>query len=186
MSEQKSGNVGKIVLIIVLVLCGLGAACGGVMWYFASPGIEIAKSSVSFQQALTAEFGPGVTFQPISTQPQSVILAVGLPGSEELTEEGAREAQDKIWTLYAQSFASGGMPFARSLAVGSASGGGLSGWEQHEISIDDLVARTGVAAPPASRYEALVPDNAKVTVTTREKTDSPPTDMPDEAPTEDE
>lgn len=185
MAEQKSGsNVGKIVLIVVLVLCGVGAVCGGVLWYFGKSGFELAKSSAAFQQSLVAEFGPDVRFQPVTPQPQNLVLAVGFGEEEDLSPEHVRELQDEVWKLYTEAFADAGMPFTKSVAVGrghgAQQGGYVSDWEENQVSVEELTQRTGIAAPPPSSIEKLVPEKAKIKVNPPDETEKLPGGEPEE------
>jgi hypothetical protein len=153
-APQRGGwSAGKIVLVSVLVLTGLGAlCCGGAFLLFKDEVTSIFRFSggvVRLQQAVQAEVAHDAKVSLVPSDEPGVDLALGV--SEELSEERAEELQDQYWRIYARAFANGGFR-VRRLGVGRLGGEGRGRTVDlgtvRWVSVDELVERTGVAAPP--------------------------------------
>lgn len=163
MSNGSGWSPGKIFLVIVCVVLGLGIlCCGGVFLMYGDKiksGFSFATEMGEFSIRLQNELGKGsmVTFQ--QNDKLEWIMVVGLPG--ELTEERVREAQDKAWKAASEIFAKDGFLPVKEVAVGTpvkpspGSTGGVSGWAKNSVRIDELVQRTGCPAPPVMK---LIPN----------------------------
>ena len=151
MAQKGGGGVGKIILIVLAVLAGLGLLCavGGWMLFgdYLKMGTALGIGSGKFNEQLQADLGPGSfgTFLPDDVDGKFVIV-VGVP-EDQLTPERIPEIQDLVWKAYAGAFADGGFGPVR-LGVGKTLGEQQSiGWRENQITVEELVERTGVAAP---------------------------------------
>ncbi len=170
MSEGSKWTPGKIVLLVVGILAGLGVLCCGVGYVFLGDkikaGFAIGKDTAQFILKLQKEFGPKTVFQPVTSGPAKFILAIGV--DEDLTPERVTDIQDHSWRIFAETYAEHGFAQVTNLAVGrpakGRSGrGAVDGWQDHMVSVEELVKRTGVAAPKISNIAKV--DDADVTVT---------------------
>jgi hypothetical protein len=171
MSEGSKWTPGKIVLLVVGILVGLVLLCAGLVFVFLGDKIKsvvaIGQDTVVFVAKLQKEFGGTAVFQPVPSGKSKFILAIGVDG--DLTPERVLDVQDRSWKLFAESYAEHGFAQVTNLAVGrpakGRSGqGAVEGWQDHMVSVDDLVKRTGVAAPKIASIAASDDPIVKVTV----------------------
>jgi hypothetical protein len=154
---------GKIFLLVVGILLGLGIlCCGGGYLLFGEKiksVIEFGTDTAAFVGRLRTEFGDTASFDLVKNDKNDMVLAIGVPG--ELTPEKVPESQDKAWRAFADSFGKHGFVPVRWVAigrpiVGSGSGKqrgtGVVDWSANMVSTDELVRRTGVPAPPLAKF----------------------------------
>jgi hypothetical protein len=170
MSEGSKWTPGKIFLLVIGILAGLGILCCGAGYFFLGDKIRsitsIAKDSVAFGENLQKEFGPTAMFQLLPNGKAKFILAIGVEG--DLTPERVAQVQNAAWKVFAESYRENGFVPVTQVAVGrpekgvKAGRGEVSDWAANLISVEELVKRTGVAAPPVS---AIIPvEHGVVTV----------------------
>ena len=160
MSNGGKWTPGKIFLLIVGILAGLGILCCGGIWFVAGDkimsGIHFGTDSAAFVQRLQKDFGPTAHFSIDKNDKMELILTIGVEG--DLTPERVVEVQDTAWKAVGDTFGQHGFMPVKFLAVGHpvAGGGGQSGgvrdWAGNTVSIEELVARTGVPAPPNVKF----------------------------------
>jgi hypothetical protein len=172
MGARGAWTPGKIILLVVGILAALGLLCCGGLWVVygdkARAGWALVRDSSTFVERLQKEFGARSAFGVEPDDKDQVILTIGAEG--DLTPERIREVQDKAWKIYAEVFAAdGGMP-VHALAVGHPTGrkgrktrgfqaGQIVEWTANIVTVEELVKRTGVAAPPVS---PLIADELKI------------------------
>lgn len=160
-------GVGKVVLIVVAVLVGLGVLCCGIGGYMLRDkiraGVQFGTSSAAFDQRLKADFGPRTTMTFVPDDDGRLVVVVGVEGGP--TPENLAESQDKAWRAYCEAYADGGMPVG-SLGIGTAGQPGKSpvtSWRKNVATAEELAGRTGVTAPVTSPlFESLDPDKIRV------------------------
>jgi len=165
-TAPSGARAGKIVLIVVAVLVGLGILCCGggfllvgdkvtAMWQFGKASTELATG-------LQKEFGQGTSMNFIQDE-EGMVFVVGIPGGAKPEEVPA--LQDRAWKVYCEAFQDGGLPIV-GLAVGTgtkAGGNLVRRWRKNIVSVEEIAARTGVAAPgPSKLFEGLDQNELKV------------------------
>lgn len=188
MSNGTKWSAGKIFLLIVGILAGLGILCCGGIWIVAGDkimaGIHFGTDSAAFAQDLQKEYGSTAIFGLAPNDKQEFILTIGVDG--ELTPERVAAVQDGAWRAVGRTFGEHGFFPVKYVAIGhpvagaqAAQQGSVVDWASNTVSVEELVARTGVAAPPNVKF---LPDdfnnkNVKITVGTNrtqvETTDEP-------------
>jgi hypothetical protein len=172
--EKSPGmGAGKIVLIVVLVLFALGALCCAGAWFFGGRyAWQFGRASVALAQDVQTNCGASATMNFFPDDEGRMVLALGVPG--ELTPERIREIQDATWKSYAKAFAEGGFEL-HAVAVGTpgAGKGGVKGWKDNAATVADLVARTGVAAPPKAAWIEKIEAEQKANAEKQEQEDAP-------------
>ncbi len=161
---------GKVILVVFLVLVVLGVLCCGGGYLLVGDKIRAVMHATAdfaaFRTDCATALGPGAAVSVGKDDRRRVGLLVGVPG--DLTADRVRELQDKTWKVYADAFRQRGsaVPVA-FVAVGKPVAGESPGhedvveWGKNLIAVEELVQRTGVAAPPR---------NAEITRAFGEKT----------------
>jgi hypothetical protein len=185
MAEGSKWTPGKIFLLVLGILAGLGILCCGAGYLLMGDKIKsaiaIGKDMASFMGTLQKELGSGTAFQLVPNGNAKFILVVGVEG--ELTPERVADVQDKTWKLFADAFKTDGFMTITHVAVGKPEKGGrashqeVSDWAGHQISLADIVKRTGIAAPPIS---SIMPKDGGVVVQVDGESDAPKDDKKDE------
>ena len=156
-------TAGRIILVSLGVLVGLGILCCGGAWLFMGDqikgGIQMATGIASLQKRVQAEVDPGAVITMVNADEGGMDLVVGVPEDWELPPERVTELQDQAWRIYAESFETSVMPI-RNVGVGRNQGGQAVSYRANLVSVEEVAARTGVPAPPVS--DAFVPKPEKV------------------------
>jgi hypothetical protein len=155
----------KIVLWIVLGITGLCALCCAAVFLFskdARQGVAVAWRHASFIQAVHKAYGAGTQVSHTHRLDESgreSILAIGIPGFD---PEKAAAEQDAVWKLFAENFREGSLPVSH-VAVGvPVAGPAMVDWKtEHQVPVEELVRRTGVAAPPTLLFDGGPPELPK-------------------------
>lgn len=167
-TPSKGMGAGKIVLIVVLVVLGLGAICCGIGALFVGPkmkqGIQFGTSTAAFAQKLIAEFGDGSTFNPVPGESGGFTLLVGIP--RDFADDEVAALQDRVWAAYCECHAEGGYPVS-GVAVGRvdpANPTAVKGWMKNMIPVADLESRTGKKCPKVLEFmaEAMQQGHVKI------------------------
>src|SRR5438552_18564814 len=100
MSEEGSKwTPGKIFLLIVGILVGLGAPCCGGVWFVPGvkimSGIHFGKNSIAYVERLRKDYGPTALFGIEKDDRQNLVLTIGAGG--ELTPQRVVEVQGGAW-----------------------------------------------------------------------------------------
>ena len=151
----------KIVLWIVLGGAGLCAVCCGAVFLFskdAREAVNVGMRQWKYLSAIHTRYGAGAQISFTVRKDESgqrAIMAVGIPNFDPAK---AAEEQDALWKLFAESFKDGALPVTH-LAVGVPAAGSTNvSWEpEHLVPVEDLVRRTGIAAPPTVVFEDETP-----------------------------
>jgi hypothetical protein len=159
MAEGSKWTPGKIFLLIVGILGGLALLCCGGLYLLIGEeviaGIKFGQDSIAFVERLEKDLGAGTTFDIAGEDQSDMAVAIGITG--ELTPERIAEAQEKGWKALAESYGKNGFFPIKRLGVGTTRGGrkgkgSVSGWTAHVVSVDEIVQRTGVPAPPMVKF----------------------------------
>jgi hypothetical protein len=179
MAASGSWTPGKIFLVVLLALAGLGLLCCGGVWFVAGDkimgGIRFGVDSNKFVEALREEFGETASFALVNNDQNQFTLAVGVPG--ELTPERVTEAQDEAWRIAADVFAENGFFPVSHVAIGEPTTSGDANsppvnWMQNSVTVEELVRRTGVARPKIVPFlPENLGENAKVVVKSGDETE---------------
>lgn len=163
MAEGSKWTPGKIFLLVVGILGGLALICCGIGWLLIGDkivaGMHFASDTADFAQRLQKDVGANTTFDIVADDPADMALAIGVTG--ELTPERITEVQDLAWKALGAAYGDHGFFPVKRLGVGAGKAGkkgkgSVSGWSAHTIAVDDIVKRTGVAAPPLVKF---LPEN---------------------------
>jgi len=156
MSAASKWTPGKIFLLVIGILAGLGIlCCGGVYAFWGEEimsGVSVTINSGKFAQRLQTDYGKTAVFGIETTAEKEMLLTIGVEG--ELTPERVREVQDGAWRTYGEVFGKDGFLPIKHLAVGkpltasTGQAGAVIDWSANVVSVEELVARTGVPAPP--------------------------------------
>ncbi len=156
MSEGGKWTPGKIFLVVIGAIAGLGILCCGIGWLLwgdkVMAGISFGKNATVYVQRLQKDFGETAIFGIEKNDRAEMVLTIGVDG--ELTPERVTEVQDGAWRALGEAFGTDGFLPVRQLAVGRPvknESGGQAGtvveWGKNVVDVDELVKRTGVAAP---------------------------------------
>jgi hypothetical protein len=160
MTEGSKWTPGKIFLLVVGILAGLGIVCCGGLWLVAGDkikaGITFGTDSAAFVQKLQKDYGKTAVFGIEKNDHAEFILTIGAEG--ELTPERVTQIQDGAWKTFGEVFGKDGFLPVKHLAVGKPVGGAgkqrgaVIDWGRNVVSVEDLVKRTGVPAPPLVKF----------------------------------
>ena len=182
MTEGSKWTPGKIFLLVLGILAGLGILCCGAGYLLLGDkikaGIAFGTDSAAFVQKLQKDYGKTAVFGIEKNDRAEFILTIGAEG--ELTPERVTQVQDGAWKTFGEIFGKDGFLPVRHLAVGRPVPGGPSrqrgaviDWGKNVVSVEELVKRTGVAAPPLVKFLPAEINaeggNVEVKVTTEEK-----------------
>ena len=156
MNEGGKWTPGKIFLLIVGIIAGLGVLCCGVGWLLwgdkITAGIAFGKNAAAYVERLQKDYGTTAIFGIEKNDRAEMVLTIGVEG--DLTPERVTEIQDGAWKALGEVFGADGFLPVRQLAVGhpmKQEGGGKAGavieWGKNVVDVEELVKRTGVAAP---------------------------------------
>lgn len=156
MSEGGKWTPGKIFLLILGIVAGLGVLCCGAGWLLwgdkIKAGVSFGQNATVYVQRLQKDYGEKAIFGIEKNDRQEMVLTIGVEG--ELTPERVTEVQDGAWKALGDVFGTDGFLPVRQLAVGRPlehEGGGKSGavveWGKNVVDVETLVQRTGVPAP---------------------------------------
>ncbi len=162
MAKEGKSSGAKIALIIaaIVVVLGIGCCVGG--YFLSKDFIDFTKHMAKGSMALEANFATAVADDAVwelAPQANQMVFVIGLKSVPEDAAEIER-LQDAGWTLYAESFAEGGMPL-RGVAVGKAirrakggksHQGKASRWEENFATAETLEERTGISPPPVPGF----------------------------------
>jgi hypothetical protein len=182
MSAGSKWTPGKIFLLVIGILAGLGLICCGAGYFFLGDkfraAIPLLTDSIQFGERLQKEFGPTATCQFLQNGNAKMILLVGVEG--DLTPERVAQVQDGAWRVFAESYREHGFVPVTQLAVGRPEKGARAGhgqvgeWTHNVVDVAELVKRTGIAAPPVT---SLMPQgHGAVTVQVSGDGDATPSD----------
>ena len=157
MSNGGGWSPGKIFLVIVCVVVGLGILCCGGVFLIWNKEIratyDVTMDSVAFVQRLQAQYGPSTAFQMLPDGDKQFIIAIGVEG--ELTPERVAEVQDGVWKILSEVYGKNGFVPVRHVAIGHPSGSpgsqAVQDWPKNMVSAEDLVKRTGIQPPPVMK-----------------------------------
>jgi hypothetical protein len=174
MSEGSKWTPGKIFLLVIAILAGLGLlCCGGVYAFWGDEimsGVYFGTNSGKFVQRLQADYGQTAVFGVEPDAQHEFVLTIGVEG--DLTPERVREVQDGAWKIVGEVFGKDGFLPVKRLAVGkpltSSMGqqGAVVDWADNIVSVEELTARTGVPAPPRVKFLPKDLGKGRVKVTT--------------------
>lgn len=160
MSEGGKWTPGKIFLLVLGILAGLAILCCGAGYLLVGDkviaGIRFGADSAAFVQHLQKDYGNTAIFGIEKNDRAEMILTIGVPG--EMTPERVTEVQDGAWKAFGDVFAKNGFLPVKHLAVGkpvagpSKQRGAVVEWGKNVVSVEELVKRTGVAAPPLVKF----------------------------------
>ena len=163
----------KIVLWIVLGTAGLCALCCGAVFLFSKDArdtVSVALRMIDFGKAMQQRYGAGAQISLTERNDgggREMIFAVGLPAFD---PERVAEEQDALWKLFAESFREGAPPVTHFAVGVPAAGSSKVKWEaEHKVAVEELVRRTGVAAPPWLLFDRTAPEAVE---------DEPPLEAP--------
>ncbi len=155
MAREGFWTPGKIILTTAVVILGIGSLiCVGFGIFVKDRMGQIfgfMQASPELATTLSNDFPSGgrVIFKRMQDGTFTLVVGIRDGGPEEPLDARL----DKIWRAYTSAYAEGGLPVDH-VAVGHDSGSGLnsgvSGWEDHQVHVDELVARTGLPAPESS------------------------------------
>ena len=160
MTEGSKWTPGKIFLLVLGILAGLGILCCGAGYLLLGDkikaGIAFGTDSAAFVQKLQKDYGKTAVFGIEKNDRAEFILTIGAEG--ELTPERVAEVQDGAWKTFGEIFGKDGFLPIRYLAVGRPVGGpgkqrgAVIDWGKNVVSVEEMVKRTGVAAPPLVKF----------------------------------
>jgi hypothetical protein len=162
MTEGSKWTPGKIFLLVIGILAGLGVLCCGIGYLVFGDKIvaiyKITQDSIAFRDRLRKDFGKGAAFGFEKNDHGEMIVTIGAEG--ELTPERVREVQDGAWKAIGDTYGKDGFLPVKHLAVGKPvprSGddeemASVVDWGKNVVSVDELVKRTGVPAPPVAKF----------------------------------
>jgi hypothetical protein len=187
MNEGSKWTPGKIFLLVIGILAGLGILCCGAGYLFLGDKIKtifsMGKDSMVFAERLKKEYGQAAMFQLLPNGKAKFILAVGVDG--DLSPERVAQVQNGVWKIFAETYKERGFVPVTQLAIGrpekgvKAGRGEVSDWAANLVSADELVKRTGIAAPPVS---SIVPvDHGVVSVSVEDDDAKPDAEKPADA-----
>src|SRR5689334_13032564 len=120
MSEGSKWTPGKIFLLVIGVLAGLGILCCGAGYFFFGDAIKgafsIGKDSIVFVERLQKDYGPNTVFQPIPSGNGKLIVAIGVEG--DLTPERVTQIQDGAWKIFAEAYKEHGFAQVTNFGIG--------------------------------------------------------------------
>jgi hypothetical protein len=163
-SSPKTGwSAGKIILMIAGILIGLVVLCCVAGYFVAGDqikaGMKFGMDMAAFQKKIETDLGEGAV-----AVPQNDMLMIGL--KENPSPERVVEVQDLAWKSFANHFRENGFIPVNTVAVGTVvkSGGNarVKNWEKNIVTVDELIQRTGVPAPPLVKF--LPPEFAEKNV----------------------
>jgi hypothetical protein len=161
MAEGSKWTPGKIFLLIAGILAGLTIICCGAGWLMFGDkimaGIEFGKGAAAYAMRLQKDFGNGAAFNIEHNDQGEMVLAIAV--TDELTPERVTEVQDTAWRGMSDCFKESGFLPVRYVAVGHPSATGkhrsnapVIGWAANCVTVDEIVKRTGVPAPPMVKF----------------------------------
>lgn len=180
MATSGGGGAGKTIawvggaVLLLILLC-----CGGMAWTgkpFFDFGKNLAQMNMELQESnsdLQITFLPGVTGQDF--------YAVGIVADvEALSDDEIVTLQDEVWGHWCKAFAEGGAMPVHGVGIGTQGGpNGVHGWQDHTAPIDEVVERTGTAAPDSGWFAEFMPAPTNDAVKVEIKVETP-----DDTPTE--
>lgn len=165
MAEGSKWTPGKIFLLIAGILAGLAVICCGAGWLLFGDkimsGVAFGQNTAKYAQRLQTDFGADAVFELKQGDKAEWILAVAV--KDELTPERVTEVQDGAWRALSECYGQDGFFPITSVAVGRPGPGSKPGhgvvidYSANSVPVDELVKRTGVAAPPLVSF---LPDDA--------------------------
>ncbi len=160
MAEGAKWTPGKIFLLIAGILGGLALICCGGFWLMfgdkVMSGISFGKNTARFQQKLLSDFGADSAFEFKQNDKAEFILAVAV--KDELTPERVTKLQDDVWRAVGDCFGQDGFFPIKHVAIGHPGPGSKPGhgvvidYSANSVSVDELVKRTNVPAPPLVKF----------------------------------
>ena len=161
MAEGSKWTPGKIFLLIAGILAGLTIICCGGVWLMFGDkimsGIQFGKGAAAYAVRLQKDFGNGASFNIEHNDQGELVLAVAV--TDELTPQRVTEVQDGGWRAMTECFKDSGFLPVKYVAVGRPSGVGkhrnnaaVIGWAANCVTVDEVVKRTGVPAPPMVKF----------------------------------
>ena len=156
MAEGSKWTPGKIFLLVLGILAGLCLVCSVAGYLIfgekAKSIYAFGKNSGEFVQRLQKDYGENAIFGIEKNDRAEMVLTIGVSG--DLTPQRVAEVQDGSWKLLGEIFGTDGFLPVRQLAVGhplKEHSGGKAGavvdWGKNVVDVEELVKRTGVAAP---------------------------------------
>lgn len=191
MSEGGKWTPGKIFLLILGILAGLGILCCGGIWLVAGDkimaGISFGRNAAAYVERLQKDFGETAIFGLEKNDRTEMVLTIGVEG--ELTPERVALVQDTAWKALGEVFGADGFLPVRQLAVGrpmKQEGGGKSGavieWGRNVVDVEELVRRTGVPAPKNTAFLPEEFDGKQVKIQVKVGKESGPEEEPSGEP----
>jgi hypothetical protein len=161
MAEGSKWTPGKIFLLIAGILAGLTIICCGAGWLMFGDkimaGIEFGKGAAAYAVRLQKDFGNGAAFNIEHNDQGEMVLAIAV--TDELTPQRVTEVQDTAWRSMAECFKDSGFLPVKQVAVGRPSAAGkqrsnapVIGWAANCVTVEEIVKRTGVPAPPLVKF----------------------------------
>jgi hypothetical protein len=185
MTEGSKWTPGKIFLLILGILAGLGLLCCGAGWLLMGDkikaGFAFATDVKEFEKSVRTEFGPTAAFDLRDGGNAQFTLLIGVDG--ELTPQRVTEVQDRAWKLFGEHFAKNGFFHVEEVGVGHPTSGkkrqgkGVKDWRGNVVATSELIKRTGVAEPPIPNF---LPDDVKMQISGHSEDEDEAAD--DEAP----
>lgn len=152
--RPQGAGVGKIVLIVLAVLVGLGLLCCAGCW-FAGGRVawQVAGPQIAMTQEFSSKHGEGAVLlalpDPNAQNPQEMTFILTAQVQKPLTPELVTQIQDDAWRAYASAFAKGGLGVSR---VAVAQHGPTPDWKANTVTAEEVAQRTGVPAPPDGEF----------------------------------
>jgi hypothetical protein len=178
MSEGSKWTPGKIFLLVLGILAGLAIICCGAAYLLIGDkvmaGFAFTRDSAAYILRLQKDYGETALFDMVKNDRAEFVVTIGVEG--ELTPERVAEVQDGAWKALGEIFGANGFLPVKHLAVGRpVAGGGKKGgsvvdWGQNVVSVEELVRRTGVPAPPLVKFLPEDMENGRVKVKVDVKT----------------
>jgi len=173
MAEGSKWTPGKVVLLVVGILVALTVlCCGGVFLLWGKPIVGTIRFGLDMKtlvDRLHADFGPSTRFG-IKDVDQELVVLIGVDG--DLSPARVREVQDKAWKDVSETFQEHGFLPVKRLAVGRApSGSGrhqITDWDANAVTVEELVKRTGAAAPKKAEFLPKDMDKSHIDMTVDE------------------
>jgi hypothetical protein len=160
MAEGAKWTPGKIFLLVVGILGGLALLCCGGVWILFGDkilaGIAFGKDSTAFIERLEKDLGTGATFGIEQNDKAEMVLTVAVKG--DLTPERVTEVQDTAWRALSDCFGKNGFFPVKEVGIGRTGASTKRGrgvvldWSRNCVTVEELVKRTGVPAPPLVKF----------------------------------
>lgn len=169
-------GAGKIVLIVIAVLVGLGILCCVGGWFMGGNiAYKLTKPNIVMHQRMTAKYGADATAMALPDQGGKDFVIVATVNLD-LTPEKVTEVQDEAWRAYVDAFSDGGVG-VRRIAV-ARSGSATPDWKSNTVDAEEVAARTGRPAPPDAEWLDTFRKSGKGKLEVEVKTDAPAEDGP--------